>query len=152
MSEKLTIGKVAQRSGVAAKTIRFYEGVGLIPAPGRSAAGYRLYGEHDVQRLMLVRHARLLGLGLEEIRSLLEKALGLDCAAFSEELLDTLKQQREEVDQRIADLTALRGELDALAAHVDHCCEGCAPGEMAGECGYCGLVSLEKGGGLDVDR
>ncbi len=144
MNEYLTIGKVAGRSGVPVKTIRSYEEEGLIPPPRRSESGYRMFGETDIRRLVLVRHARLLGLGLPEIRSLIGKALSVDCAAFSDELLGTLERQRGQVDQRIVELTALRDELGALAEHVNHCCEGCAPGEMASECGFCGLGESEE--------
>jgi len=50
------------------------------------------------------------------------------------------------VDRRIEELQALRDELTALERHVTHCCEGCAPTENAGECGFCGLILLEEGG------
>ena len=62
MAEPLTIGKFAQATGVPAKTIRYYEQVGVLPAPARTAAGYRQYTRHAVHRLLFIRRARALGL------------------------------------------------------------------------------------------
>lgn len=66
----LTIGQAAKRTGVAARTIRFYEGAGVMPAPGRSAAGYRQYSDDGVQQLLFIRRARALGLRLPQLRAL----------------------------------------------------------------------------------
>jgi DNA-binding transcriptional MerR regulator len=52
MAPSLTIGQVAQSSGVAAKTIRYYEQIGVLPAPSRAASGYRLYDQSGVERLL----------------------------------------------------------------------------------------------------
>ncbi|GIX49725.1 MAG: hypothetical protein KatS3mg131_3936 [Candidatus Tectimicrobiota bacterium] len=57
----LTIGALARATGVASKAIRYYEQVGVLPAPARSAAGYRQYTRHDVHRLLFIRRARALG-------------------------------------------------------------------------------------------
>lgn len=65
------IGRLARSVGVGIDTIRFYERIGLLPAPRRSAAGYRLYGESDRQRLEFVRRAQDLGFSLQEIATLL---------------------------------------------------------------------------------
>lgn len=68
----LTIGGAAERSGVSAKMIRYYEQTGLLPAPHRGDNGYRKYSEADVQILVLVHHARNLGFSIEEVRILLD--------------------------------------------------------------------------------
>ena len=65
-----TIGKVSRSSGVPAKTIRFYESRGVLRAPRRTAAGYRLYSEDDVEQLRFVRRARGLGLSSEQPKAL----------------------------------------------------------------------------------
>ena len=70
--DRLTIGKVAERVGIPPKTLRYYEEVGLLPPPARSPGGYRLYSELDVRRADLVGRARTLGMGLDEIRTLVE--------------------------------------------------------------------------------
>ena len=67
----MTIGQVAKASGVAAKTIRFYEAAGVLAAPRRTAAGYRQYAGEDVERLLFVRRARALGLSLRDVKALL---------------------------------------------------------------------------------
>jgi DNA-binding transcriptional MerR regulator len=147
MSTELTIGRVSKRTGLATKTIRFYEGEGLIPPPRRGENGYRLYRENDVVRLQMVRRARLLGLDLVAIKSLLAKALSADCATFGDELIATLTRQRVEVERRLAELAALHDELAALEEHVRHCCEGCDPAVMAVDCIPCGLIEDMTEGG-----
>jgi DNA-binding transcriptional MerR regulator len=68
---RLTIGQLAERTGVAVRTIRFWSDSGLLPPEGRSEGGYRLYGAEAVARLELVRTLRELGLGLEEVSQVL---------------------------------------------------------------------------------
>lgn len=68
--EAMNIGEAADASGVSAKMIRHYEGVGLIPAAARTDAGYRQYGDADVHTLRFVRHARDLGFSIAEIGEL----------------------------------------------------------------------------------
>ena len=62
MERPLTVGQLARATGVPAKTIRYYEQVGVLPVPRRSDAGYRRYSRHDVHRLLFIRRARALGL------------------------------------------------------------------------------------------
>ena len=83
MAKQLTIGEVAKRTGLSTKTIRFYEEEGCIPAVGRNDAGYRQYSEGDVWRLRLVKHIRLLGLPLTEVKSLVTESLNSECAVFA---------------------------------------------------------------------
>jgi DNA-binding transcriptional MerR regulator len=68
MAQPFTIGQVASAAGVAAKTIRYYEGVGVLPAPGRMVSGYREYDASGVQRVHFVGRARALGLGLRDLK------------------------------------------------------------------------------------
>ena len=64
MERPLTVGQLAHTTGVPAKTIRYYEQVGVLPVPRRNPAGYRQYSRHDVHRLLFIRRARALGLSL----------------------------------------------------------------------------------------
>ena len=92
----LTIGMLSRETGTKVPTIRYYEQIGLMPEPSRTEGGQRRYGEADLDRLSFVRHARQLGFPLDAIR----------------ELLDVIAQrQLRQVEQRIARLEALRGEL-----------------------------------------
>ena len=104
MEQKLTIGKVAQQSGMSVPTIRFYEAEGIIPAPGRTEAGYRLYSPNDVRRLRLARRARLLGLSLPEVKELVDRAFSSECSAYAQEILGLVAMQRARIDQQIAEL------------------------------------------------
>ena len=150
MNEELTIGKVSRLTGIPAKTIRFYEDEALIPRPRRSESGYRLFSPRDVTRLQFIRGGRLLGIDLPQIKALLDKALSDSCAAFGEELNGVLAKQLQHVELHLRELTALREELTRLQSHVAHCCEGCAPDQMAAECNFCELLTDERGGEEDA--
>ena len=101
--EGMKVSELAQRSGVPATTVRFYEREGLLPAR-RSATGYRLYEDIDVERLAFINTAKGLGLPLSEVKLLLESwAHGL-CRDVQGELAPMLDQRIAETRQRIEDL------------------------------------------------
>ena len=139
----MTIGAVAKQTGLSTKTIRFYEDKGLVPPPARSESGYRLYSEADVMRLGFIRRVRLLGLDLPAIKSLLTKVTSQTCAEFGDELTEVLAAQRREVEGRLTELNSLRDDIEALEAHVKHCCDGCDPAMMARDCTFCDLIQVE---------
>jgi len=112
MSDGVPIGEAARRSGVKVPTIRFYEQIGLLPAPPRSEGNRRRYGPDEFRRLAFIRHARELGFETQAIRTLL--ALQDDpsqpCATA-----DAIARARlGEVEQRIRSLTALKAELETM--------------------------------------
>src|SRR5438093_6341175 len=74
VSVRLAIGTLSKRTGCNIETIRYYERVGLLPAPARSSGGYRLYGTGHLKRLAFVRRARTLGFSIDEVRTLLRLA------------------------------------------------------------------------------
>ena len=136
MERKFTIGRLAELAGLPAKTIRYYEQVGVLPPPGRSAARYRLYSDIDVRRVELVRRARALDMGLAEVRELVEWASTGSCNDFQEHFSEVLHRKQEEVDQRIADLEHLKQDLQRLGTHfavsqkeanADHTMLECSP-------------------------
>ena len=135
MDQKLTISKVAHQSGLSVPNIRFYEAQGIIPAPGRTEGGYRLYSPNDVRRLRLARRARLLGLPLTEVKSLVDRAFASECSAYAQEILHLVTTQRHRIDQQIAELQALRGELDALERGARLIVADVPPGLTVSECG-----------------
>src|SRR5690606_8356649 len=71
ISMNLSIGDLARRTGVKVPTIRYYEQIGLLPSPPRTAGGQRRYGEDELKRLDFIRHARDLAFDIEDIRQLL---------------------------------------------------------------------------------
>jgi DNA-binding transcriptional MerR regulator len=143
MAKQLTIGEVAKRTGLSTKTIRFYEEEGCIPAVGRNDAGYRQYSEGDVWRLRLVKHVRLLGLPVAEVKSLMTESLNAECAVFASDLTGLLDAQKDAISRRIAELESLRDQIDVLRGHVEHC--ECDPGQTAAECYCCSLLEEEGG-------
>ena len=116
MSEKLTIGKLAGATGTKVETIRYYEQVGLLPAPARSAGNYRTYESAHLRRLSFIRRARDLGFSIDQVRELMGLADRRDQSCIAVDVV--ANQHRDTVRRKIADLTALAGELDAL---IDSC-------------------------------
>lgn len=116
----LSIGEAAGVSGLSAKTIRYYEQIGLVPRArrGNQAArtgGNRLYGHADVERFRFIRNARLLGLGLDDIRDLLIAAED-GCPGDQPLYHEKLSSHLEAIDERIEHLHALRAAVQQLMA------------------------------------
>ncbi len=109
----MRIGELATLTGVSAKTIRYYEGLGLVPPPRRSANGYRDYDADAAELLRFVRDAQATGLTLSEIGWILEsRREGRSTCAHVVELLDAHLQ---DVDRQLRDLRRTQRELAALA-------------------------------------
>lgn len=118
MGGVISIGDAARRSGVKVPTIRYYEAVGLLPAPPRTEGNRRSFNPEDVRRLGFIRHARDLGFGLDAIRTLLalQAQPNQPCADA-----DALARARlADVEGMIRRLTALKGELMAMIDSCDH--------------------------------
>ena len=110
----MKIQNLSQMTGVSAKTIRYYEEIGLLPAPARTENNYRQYGESDVEHLRLIVGARRLDLSLEEIREVL--ALRERREAPCRVLLERLERKADEIAERIRELKRLERELRDLHA------------------------------------
>lgn len=108
----LTIGTLAKKTGTKVQTIRYYEEIGLMPEPGRTAGGQRRYGEAELDRLAFVRHARQLGFPLEAIRELLQLSDEPDRPCHEAD--EIARRQLKQVEQRMARLEALRTELKRM--------------------------------------
>lgn len=110
----MQIGALSKHSGVNVETIRYYERIGIMPAPTRSASGYRMYSPDHLKRLMFVRRGRELGFGIDELRDLLRLVDGhtYTCAQIHELTL----QHVVSVRRKIADLRRLQRVLDDMAA------------------------------------
>lgn len=112
----MNIGAAARASGLSAKMIRYYEDIGLLPAPPRSDSGYRHYRSQDVDTLRFVHQARELGFGLETIRALL--SLWQDRQRSSADVKALALRQVADLDARITELTRMR---DAIAQMAGQC-------------------------------
>ena len=114
----ISIGALARATGTKVETVRWYERVGLLPAPARTSGNYRAYGTAHLGRLSFIRRARDLGFSLDHIRVLLDLAEQQDRSC---EAVDVIAREHlGEVDRKIADLQALRRELDALITQCRH--------------------------------
>lgn len=113
-TEDLTIGALSARSGVNIETIRYYEKIGVMPSPARSASGYRIYGPEHVRRLHFVRRGRELGFGLDELRGLLRLVDGH--AYTCEEVYALTVEHLTDIRQKIADLRRLERVMSHMAA------------------------------------
>src|SRR5262249_37136775 len=130
MERPLTVGQLARATGVPAKTIRYYEQVGVLPVPHRSATGYRQYSRHDVHRLLFIRRARALGLSLTNLKALTAEldngevlAMRPRLHALVTEQLRTVQQQSAEFQLLVRQLAQVlhRLQTDAHAPHADGC-------------------------------
>jgi len=107
------ISELGERCGVSAKTVRYYESIGLLDEPARTASGYRDYDDEAVERLQFIRDAQVTGLTLSEIASVLElKGAGERSCAHTTALIDA---HLASIDAQIEQLTAARRELSSLA-------------------------------------
>jgi MerR family mercuric resistance operon transcriptional regulator len=113
-ADRLSRGQLSKRTSCNIETIRFYEQIGLLPAPPRSRGGHRMYGNSDLRRLVFIRRSRELGFTLDEIRGLLRLVDGHNytCA----EVRDMTLVHLTEVKKKIADLKLLQKTLAGIVA------------------------------------
>ena len=129
MSKSFSRSALARLTGVSPDTLRHYERKGVLPRPPRTANGYRCYPEEAVARVRLVRRAMAVGFTLGELARLLRErdAGGVPCRKTHA----ILRVRFGELEQRIADLTALRDELRDVLADWNARLAGTAPGVQA---------------------
>ena len=109
---RLKIGELAKQLQLNPKTIRYYEGIGLLPKPPRTDAGYRLYDAADRERLLFIGKAKAIGLTLEEIKEVL--AIRGDGQPPCEHVRALLDQKLAAVEAQLRALRAFRKELLTL--------------------------------------
>jgi DNA-binding transcriptional MerR regulator len=114
MAQALTIGQLAKATGVAAKTIRYYEQVGVLPPSKRTPGGYRQYDQRGVERLLLVRRARALGLSLQHLKALAAALNGGPRPALRPRLLVLVRGQLSAVQHQITELKWLQRQLEQV--------------------------------------
>lgn len=122
----MRIGELSTAAGVDVETIRYYEKVGLMPAPDRGANGYRAYSPKQLAQLTFIRHCRALDIGLADIRRLLEFSSHPDDSCG--DINHLIDEQLERVRSRLESLHALERQLQALRS----CCNGSRPVQGCG--------------------
>jgi Cu(I)-responsive transcriptional regulator len=149
----MNIGTAAEKSGIPAKTIRYYESIGLIPQASRTGGNYRDYDDNDLQTLRFIQRARRLGFPVKDVANLL--TLWRDRSRASADVKHLAEHHVQEIDRRMEELRTMRrtllhlverchgddrpdcpileglasGEVDA-AANDSPCCDGAAPAKM----------------------
>ena len=114
----VNIGEAARLSGVSAKMVRHYEGLGLLPRVARTDSGYRQYSEADVHTLRFIKRARDLGFSMEEIGELV--GLWQNRRRASANVRRVAQKHADELAGRIAQMQAMQRTLQ----HLIHCCHG----------------------------
>ena len=126
------ISEVAARTGFSASAVRYYEKIGLIPAPERTPSGYRVFGDEHLRLLGFIGRAKHLGLPLEEIRVLAEAWGKDDCRATREQLLNLLDAKLAQVRHLIGDMVRFRDQLEEVYGDLT---DRPAPVRCGPECG-----------------
>ena len=122
----MRIGELALGTGLTVETIRWYEAQGLIPAPLRGQNNYRIYGVEHQARLLFISRCRRLGMGLKDIRKIIE-CDGTD-REEAERVHAVLHEKMREVERHIRELEELREQLSSL----ERCCHGHGRGMPCG--------------------
>ena len=122
MNATMGIAEVADRSGFSAATLRYYEEIDLVPAPVRTAAGYRVYDESVLERLAFIGRAKALGCSLQEVTDLMPRWESGRCAPVQEGLRKLAATKLDETRSRLEELKAfaddLRRIIAAMGAHT----------------------------------
>jgi len=112
-NNRLSIGKAAEMSGLNVETIRFYEKEGLVPEPGRTEGGHRLYSKDQVARLVFIRRSRKLGFSMTQVRQILSL---VDREQVSCEAVKSIADDHiDDIRARIADLRKMERTLNRLS-------------------------------------
>ncbi|TGN40436.1 Cd(II)/Pb(II)-responsive transcriptional regulator [Marinobacter confluentis] len=130
----MKIGEISKTTGIPVETIRYYEKIGLLPAPEREASGYRSYRQHHLERLHFIRRCRNLDMAQDEIREFIRLAdqPDADCSQVDELLARHLAHVRK----RLEELTHLEETLIQLQT-------ACSQGRTVSECGILGGLYSE---------
>ncbi|HEX9703600.1 MAG TPA: Cu(I)-responsive transcriptional regulator [Rhodospirillales bacterium] len=114
----MNIGTAARKSGVPAKTIRYYESIGLIPPATRAGNGYRNYSDVDIATLKFIQRARSLGFPVKDVGDLLE--LWREKNRSSADVKSLALNHIKAIEQRIGEMESIRGTL----IHLTERCHG----------------------------
>ncbi len=114
-----SVGEICKKTGLSARTLRYYEELGLLPGVGRRGAR-RSYGRDELERLRFIQRLKALGLSLSEIKELNQvHAISNSTAAMLARLEEVLSLRLSELDARVEELAALRDEMRKYHDHVE---------------------------------
>jgi DNA-binding transcriptional MerR regulator len=116
--KRMLIGEAARQSGIPAKTLRYYEDIGLLDPPERTSSGYRIYDPDVLERLRFITASQALGFTLGEIRSII--ALRDEGQPPCGHVLDLLVQRSDQIDQKFRELRALKVDLAKIVDRAAH--------------------------------
>jgi DNA-binding transcriptional MerR regulator len=116
---EVRIAQLAASAGVPASTVRYYERVGLMALPARTASGYRDYGEDEAGRLLFITRARRMGLSCEQITALLPVWAGTNCSAAQDRVVRLVEEKQAEIADRVAELEQFSAQLDTVRATLE---------------------------------
>jgi DNA-binding transcriptional MerR regulator len=145
----MRISQLAEQADVPVSTVRYYERIGLLGSPSRSAAGYRDYDDEASTRLLFITRSRRLGLTCDQVAELLPVWAGVDCVSAHARVSQLIDDKHVEISARIAELSAFATQLDEAKAMLEAspppraCCDDltcCVPS------GAVGSVPVDIGG------
>ena len=117
--ELRTIAEVRELTGLSARTLRYYEELGLLPGVRRRAGGRRVYGRDELERLRFIQRLKALGLSLAEVKELnAVYAIAGSTGAMLSRLAELLDRRLGDLDTRIKELTTLREEIQRYRGSV----------------------------------
>lgn len=117
----MSIGELAKETGVKIVTIRYYEQIGVLPAPARTSGNYRAYNEGHAQGLRFIRRCRDLGFSLDQIRELFR--LSTENTPSCADVCRIAERHLRAIEDKLADLNRLASELSRISAS----CNGSRP-------------------------
>jgi MerR family transcriptional regulator, copper efflux regulator len=133
--ERLTIGQLAKQARVNRETVRYYERRRLLQRPSRSITGYRVFSDDALERLRFIRHAKMLGFSLEEIRELL---------ALRIHSIDTCDRVRERTQAKIADIDRKIEALQQMRRVLSELVAACSRRQRTEECPILGSLEASS--------
>jgi len=127
----MTRSKLASLTDIPGRTIRYYEEIGIIPEPDRTANGYRDYNESLIPRLTFIKNAQKLGFSLGEIKELADMKVvpGSSCESVHQKAQSKIK----DIDIKITELNRIKNALEVFTQH-------CSPDKGVGECEFLNLL------------
>ncbi|PSO70539.1 MAG: heavy metal-responsive transcriptional regulator [Cyanobacteria bacterium SW_10_48_33] len=138
----LLIGELSRRVNLPTQTIRYYERLGLITPPERTASQYRLYSEEAIERLQFIQKAKIFGLSLDEIKQLIEvRTEGIPPCTSLQKMV---KQHIHDLDQHIQEMLTFRQELARRYEQIDASLSDSKPTEESCNGKICGLIEKDS--------